>query len=123
MAAVACLKILSSRAPKETPMYTVMWTFPVPAGTSRADLEALIAATAHNYLNIPGLIRKYYALARDGQTMSGIYLWDSQEPADAFYTPEWVQRVTERWQGAPQRQDWDTPMVVESRAGHLVPAA
>ena len=104
-------------------MFTVMWTFPVPAGISRASIEGLIAASAHTYLAIPGLIRKYYAIARDGRTLSGIYLWESQEAADAFYTPAWVQLVTERWQGAPQRQDWDTPMVVECRAGQLVTAA
>ncbi len=104
-------------------MYTVMWTFNAPAGMSRSDMDMIIAATAHTYLGIPGLIRKYYALAEDGSTMSGIYLWESKAKADAFYTPEWVDMVTQRWAGVPQRQGWDTPMIVESREGRLVGAA
>jgi Putative mono-oxygenase ydhR len=104
-------------------MYTVMWTFNVPAGKTRADILANIKATAHTYLGIPGLIRKYYALAEDGKTMSGIYLWDSRAKAEAFYTPDWVAMVTKRWEGVPHRTAWDTPMVVEGRENRLVEAA
>jgi hypothetical protein len=87
-------------------MHTVMWTFNAPVGMTRADIDAIIAATAHTYLGIPGLIRKYYALAEDGGSLSGIYLWESKAQADAFYTPEWVALVTRRWAGAPRRQQW-----------------
>jgi hypothetical protein len=31
--------------------------------------------------------------------------------------------VTKRWAAAPQRQDWETPMVVESAERRLVAAA
>ena len=41
-------------------MHTVMWTFKVPDGTSKAALVETINATAHTYEGIPGLIRKYY---------------------------------------------------------------
>ena len=75
-------------------MYTAMWTFKAPAGMTRADIDAIIAATAHTYLCIPGLIRKYYALAEDGASLSGIYLWESKAQ--------------------------ETPMVVESRENRLV---
>jgi hypothetical protein len=39
-------------------MHTVMWTFKVPAGTSKAQLIETINATAHTHEGIPGLIRK-----------------------------------------------------------------
>jgi hypothetical protein len=107
----------------EDVMYTVMWTFNVPAGKTRDDILANIKATAHTYLGIPGLIRKYYALSEDGQTMSGIYLWDFRAKADAFYTPDWIAMVTKRWDGVPTRMSWDTPMVVEGRENRLEPAA
>ena len=41
-------------------MHTVMWTFKVPAGMSKAQLIETINSTAHTYEGIPGLIRKYY---------------------------------------------------------------
>lgn len=101
-------------------MHTVMWTFQMPAGTSREELVATIKATAHNYLGIPGLIRKYYGIAEDAKTLVGIYLWESKAAADAFYTPEWVATVRKRWGSEPTRQDWTTPMVVESPARRLL---
>ena len=56
-------------------MHTVLWTFKVPAGTSKAQLVETINATAHTYEGIPGLIRKYYGIAPDGGSLVGIYLW------------------------------------------------
>ena len=104
-------------------MHTVMWTFKVPAGTSKTKLVETIAATAHNYEGIPGLIRKYYGITPDGHSLVGIYLWEDRTAADAFYTPGWMATVTQRWATAPERQDWETPMVVESAERRLVAAA
>ena len=103
-------------------MHTVMWTFKVPAGTSKDQIVETIKATAHSYAGIPGLIRKYYGIAPDGSSLVGIYLWESEAAANAFYTPDWVATVTKRWGAAPQCQRWDTPMVVESAEQRLVAA-
>ncbi|HEY7242641.1 MAG TPA: hypothetical protein VH678_02005 [Xanthobacteraceae bacterium] len=104
-------------------MHTVMWTFKVPAGTSKAQVIDTIKATAHTYEGIPGLIRKYYGIAPDGGSLVGIYLWESKAAADGFYSPDWVAMVTKRWADPPQRQEWETPMVVESAERRLVAAA
>ena len=80
-------------------MHTVMWTFKVPAGTSKAQLIETFNATAHTYEGIPGLIRKYYGIAPDGGSLVGIYLWESVTAANAFYTSDWVAMVTKRWAG------------------------
>ncbi len=96
--------------------------FQGPAGTAKAQLVETINATAHTYEGIPGLIRKYYGIAPDGASLVGIYLWVSKAAADAFYSADWVAMVTKRWAGAPQRQEWDTPMVVESAERRLVAA-
>jgi len=101
-------------------MHTRMWTFKVPAGTSRARLIETIAATAHTYQGVPGLIRKYYGIASDGGSLVGIYLWESAAAADAFHTADWVAMATGRWGAPPQRQEWETPMVVESAERRLV---
>ena len=103
-------------------MHTVMWTFKVPTGTSKAQLIETINATAHTYKGIPGLIRKYYGIAPDGTSLVGIYLWESKAAANSFYTADWVAMVTKRWAAPPQRQEWETPMVVESAERRLVAA-
>ncbi len=104
-------------------MHTVMWTFKVAEGTTKADLVNTIKATAHTYQGIPGLIRKYYGISEDGRSIVGIYLWESQAAADRLYTTDWVALVTKRWGAPPVRQEWWTPMVVESAERRLVEAA
>jgi DNA-binding PadR family transcriptional regulator len=103
-------------------MHTVMWTFKVPASMSKTQLVETINATAQTYEGIPGLIRKYYGITPDGSALVGIYLWENMSAADAFYTPAWKTIVTERWASPPQRQDWETPMVVESAERRLIAA-
>ena len=107
---------------REGPLHTVMWTFKVPEGTPKTNLIDTIKGTAHTYQGIPGLIRKYYGIAADGSSLVGIYLWESQAAANAFYTDDWVEMVTKRWAAPPQRQEWETPMVVESAEQRLVAA-
>ena len=41
-------------------MHTVMWTFNMPQKKTRDELRAIIAKSAPNYLNIDGLVRKYF---------------------------------------------------------------
>jgi hypothetical protein len=103
-------------------MHTVIWTYKLPAGTSKSQLVETINATAHNYEGIPGLIRKYYGIAPDGSALAGVYLWESVAAADAFHTADWVAMAARRWEVTPQRQDWETPMVVESAERRLVVA-
>jgi hypothetical protein len=103
-------------------MHTVMWTFKLPAETTKAQAVEVIKATAHSYQGVPGLIRKYYGLTEDGASLVGIYLWQNRAAADAFYTPDWIQRVSGRWQSQATRQDWETPMVVESAEHRLIAA-
>ena len=81
-------------------MHTVMWTFKLPAGTSKSQLIETINATAHTYEGIPGLIRKYYGIAPDGGSVAGIYLWENVAAASAFYTDDWLALVTKRWGSA-----------------------
>ncbi len=100
-------------------MHTVMWIFKIPTDTTKDMLRQIIKDSAHTYLNIPGLIRKYYGISEDGRALTGIYLWETKEQAEAFYTPEWIALVTKRWNSLPARTSWETPMVVESAAGIL----
>ena len=103
-------------------MHTVIWTYKLPAGTSKDQLIATINATARNYEGVPGLIRKYYGITPDGGSLAGIYLWENLAAANAFHTADWVAMAARRWAVTPQRQDWETPMVVESAERRLVAA-
>jgi hypothetical protein len=78
---------------------------------------------AGNYLGVPGLIRKYFGFSDDATSVVGIYLWETKDAADAFYSEEWLSGVTERWGAAPVKQEWIVPVVAESVDGRVVGAS
>jgi hypothetical protein len=97
-----------------------MWTYAVPPSLDELAIRDLFASVAGNYLGIPGLIRKYFGFSEDATEVIGIYLWETKESADAFYSDDWMAGVTQRWGAAPRKQDWIVPVVAESTAGEVV---
>lgn len=84
-------------------MYCVLWTYAVPPQLDEPAIRKQFAAVAENYLAVPGLIRKYFGFTEDAASVIGIYLWESKEAADAFYSPEWI-----------------VPLVAESVEGRVI---
>jgi heme-degrading monooxygenase HmoA len=101
-------------------MHCVMWTYAVPPHLTEPAIREQFANVAGNYLDVPGLVRKYFGLSEDATTVIGIYLWESREDADRFYSPEWMAGVTERWGAEPRRDEWIVPVVAETTAGEVV---
>ena len=103
-------------------MYCVTWTYQMPPGQTAEQIAALFAKTAHIYLGVPGLVRKYFGHSDDCRSVVGIYLWESEAHADAFYSPEWIEGVKSRWGSMPAKAVWHVPQVVESAEGRVVTA-
>jgi hypothetical protein len=100
-----------------------MWTYATPPNLDEPAIRNLFDQVAGNYLEVPGLIRKYFGFSDDASEVIGIYLWESKDAADAFYSDEWMAGVTERWGAAPIKQEWVVPVVAESAGGHVVTGA
>ena len=101
-------------------MYCVMWTYAVPPALTEPAIRAQFEKVAANYLGVPGLVRKYFGFSEDAKSVIGIYLWTSKQAADAFYSPEWMAGVTQRWGAPPRKDEWVVPVVAESVAGDIV---
>ena len=69
-------------------MITAIVRFRLPEGTTRDDAKAMFEKSAPNYRGVPGLVRKYY-LYGDDRTGGGVYLWNSRETAERFYSEAW----------------------------------
>lgn len=79
-----------------------------PADAVRSSFEA----SAPAYQAVPGLMRKHFLRAEDGSAGGGVYLWESREAAEAWYTPEWVARVSQKF-GVPQIDYFESPVTVD----------
>lgn len=101
-------------------MYCVLWSYQVPPHLTKPAIRALFSEVAGNYLEVNGLIRKYFGFTEDGTSVIGIYLWTSKAAANTFYSPEWMAGVTQRWGAAPEKNEWVVPVVAESVEGKVV---
>lgn len=101
-------------------MHCVLWSYPAPASLTTEKADKLFADVADMYIGVPGLVRKYFGYAEDGQTIVGIYLWRTKAEANAFYSPDWTAGVISRWGVMPTKSEWHVPQVVESAEGRVI---
>jgi hypothetical protein len=89
---------------------------------TKRSCEAAIASacnTAPTYtaLKAKGLVRKYYLNGEPGG--GGIYLWQSEAAARAWYTPEWEKRVEAAFGARPTVTYYDNHVVVDNEADEV----
>lgn len=94
-------------------MIVAIVRFPVTGGLSPESAREAFLKSAPSYQGLPGLHRKYYLRDQDGSGGGGVYLWETREAAEAVYTDEWKQRLTERFGAEPQVEYLDCPVIVD----------
>lgn len=85
----------------------------------RTEEQAIASGTAsaptYRGLAAKGLISKHYLNGDAGG--GGVYLWESRAAAEAWYTPELMATLTERFGVAPRLTWYDTHVTVDNLAG------
>ena len=100
----------------------VLVKLPPFAGVVRGQIEAGMYQTIPTYLNLPGLIRKYFIIS-DELGYGGIYLWESLAQAKAWYTDSVV------WQDGVSRSSgrraeityFNVPLIVDNQGKSSTP--
>jgi len=95
-------------------MITVIAQFKLPQPITKELARQTFLSTAHNYRDLPGLIRKYYILSQDGGMAGGVYLWNSREDADRLYTRDWQSFVREKYGADVSLTYFECPVVVDN---------
>jgi hypothetical protein len=98
---------------QEATMITAVVRFPLPPGITRDDAKGMYEKSAPNYRGVPGLIRKYYLYGAD-RTGGGVYLWDSREAAERFYSEAWRRMIAQRFGTQPEVLFYETSVIVEN---------
>jgi hypothetical protein len=93
---------------------TVIATYQLPKPITRDEARRIFLSTAPKYQSVVGLVRKYYVLSQDGNSVGGIYLWNSRAEADAMYTESWRAFVREKYGTDPSLTYLDSPVVVDN---------
>ena len=89
-------------------MITALVQFKLPTAVSREKAKEIFEGMAPKYREVPGLKRKYFLLTQNGESVGGVYLWNSQTDAEGLYTQEWKTSIEEKygsatWQGKSRR--------------------
>jgi len=91
----------------------------VVPGEARPDAEtlgqfsdALLGVPGFRGLARKGLIRKDYLNGESGT--GGVYLWDSRQSAEAWFTEERIAQLTERFAVRPRLTWYDTHVTVDN---------
>jgi hypothetical protein len=91
----------------------VVVQFPLEKRTEeQAIASGTSTAPTYRALAEKGLIRKDYLNGDTGT--GGVYLWESRAAAEAWFTPERVQMLTERFGAAPTLTWYDTHVTVDN---------
>lgn len=89
-------------------------TIPIPQGVTRERLIAEFRAALPVYEKVAGLKRKYFIITGDGR-FGGIYQWESQAAADAWFNSGWHERVAKTYGTAAAIEWFDTPILTPSK--------
>ena len=82
-------------------MITAIVQYKLPPHIGQAACAAHFRTIAPGFRYVPGLIRKQFIYAEDGWA-GGVYLWETQAAAEAFYTGPWLDGIRERYGMDPQ---------------------
>ena len=104
-------------------MITAVVQFDLPKPMSLEEAARTFESSAPKYVNLPGLIRKYYILSEDGRRAGGVYLWETRAAAEAVYNGEWKARVRKLYGSEPEIAWFDTPVIVGNLAGGTITKA
>ena len=100
-------------------MITSIVQIKLPAAITQEKASELFSASCKHYLNIQGLIRKYYLISEDGLTAGGVYLWKSKRDAESFLNKEWSDFIIKKYGNAPVVAYFHSPVIVDSLAGTI----
>ena len=82
-------------------MVGLIVTFDLGAGADRERVLGVARQARGLFEGMPGLMLKVFTLDRAGVVARNFYVWESEEAARAFFSPQVVEQVTGLYGVAP----------------------
>ncbi len=99
-------------------MFIAIVQIPMSKRPRDAAIEAAAkSAPTYTALGAKGLLKKYYLNGEAGG--GGVYIWDTEQAARAWYTPEWETRVAAAFGAKPTVTYYDNHVVVDNERGEV----
>lgn len=92
----------------------------IPLEGPKRDRDAVVAQSVESskiFHEVDGLLRKYYLNSDAGG--GGVYVFDTQEAADAWFNADWSDWMTGRFGVRPTLQFFDSHVMLDNEAGEV----
>ena len=102
-------------------MITVLITYNLPGKPPRkAITENFVKAANSIFKGLPGLMSKQFCYDQATGDGHSVYLWESRERAEEFFSPAFVEHFREVFGVDPTVTYLDIPVLVDNRVGDVV---
>ncbi len=95
-------------------MITAIVRFKLPPSVDLAKATEMYRASSVKYVDLPGLVRKYYLFDPKTGEAGGVYLWENRAAAEAVYNDAWKADLTKRYGMEPQVSYFESPVLVDN---------
>lgn len=95
-------------------MIGVFVSFRSEAGLDRSAVMAIAEQVAPAFEGMPALRSKAFTYDAESRTATNFYVWESEEAARAFFSPELAERVTGLYGVAPEIRFVEIAALVEN---------
>jgi putative monooxygenase ydhR len=98
-------------------MITAIVLYDLPTSIGLAQCRAHFAKIAPGFLEVPGFLRKQFICSSDGSVAGGVYLWETQEAAETFYSGDWLAGIRARYGCEPRITYFETVALTDRASG------
>jgi Putative mono-oxygenase ydhR len=98
-------------------MITAIVLYDLPPSIGLEECRAHFTRIAPDFLKAPGFVRKQFICRQDGHLAGGVYMWETQADAEAFYTGPWRDGIRARYGNDPKIQYFETVALTDKATG------
>ena len=98
-------------------MITAIVLYDLPASIGLEECRKHFTMIAPDFLKAPGFVRKQFICMKGGGTAGGVYMWETQQAAEAFYTGPWRDGIRGRYGNDPRIQYFETVALTDRASG------
>jgi len=103
-------------------MITAIVEYTLPPSIGREECLAHFTKIAPGFRTEPGFVRKHF-LYSDSGTGGGVYLWETREDAERFYSGPWLEGIRSRYGVDPKITYYETLVICKAASDELYTAS
>lgn len=102
-------------------MQTVLVSYSLPKAPPRRALQEKFVDAANNiFKDLPGLLSKQFCYDETTGKGQSVYLWETREQAEAFFSPTFIEHFRETFGVEPTLAYLDILVLTDNRVGDVI---